>query len=105
VARLPDGDPATGQVPQGGPPALGASQMSTGRGAPDDYAALLDAVRAQPAVQEWKERTFAALEPVPGAVLLDVGCGAGEDSALTRRVHPFGGPLSDLRVSSTRSCK
>jgi hypothetical protein len=66
-----------------------------GTGAPDDYAALLDAVRAQPAVQE---RTFAALEPVPGAVLLDVGCGTGEDvRALTRRVYPSGGPLFDLR--------
>ncbi len=48
-------------------------------------------MRAQPAVQEWKERTFAALEPRPGAVLLDVGCGTGEDvRALGRRVAPGG---------------
>ena len=72
--------------------------MSNGTGAPDDYAALLDAVRAQPAVQEWKKRTFAALEPVPCAVLLDVGCGNGEDvRALARRHYPFGGLLLDLR--------
>jgi SAM-dependent methyltransferase len=74
-----------------GPPAFGGFSDVDGTGAPGRYAALLDAVRAQPAVQEWKERTFAALEPRPGAVLLDVGCGTGEDvRALGRLVAPGG---------------
>ncbi len=74
-----------------GPPAFGGFSDVNGTGAPGEYAALLDAVRAQPAVQDWKERTVAALDPVPGAVLLDVGCGTGEDvRALARRVVPGG---------------
>jgi 2-polyprenyl-3-methyl-5-hydroxy-6-metoxy-1,4-benzoquinol methylase len=98
VARPPDGDPATGQAPSRRTARVGGFSDVDGPEAPDDYAALLDAARAQPAVQEWKERTFAALEPVPGAVLLDVGCGTGEDvRALARRVYPFGGLLFDLQ--------
>jgi ubiquinone/menaquinone biosynthesis C-methylase UbiE len=43
-------------------------------------------------------RLARSVEPVPGAVLLDVGCGAGEDvRALARRHYPFGGLLLDLR--------
>jgi SAM-dependent methyltransferase len=55
------------------------------------YADYLDQVRGLEAVAEWKERSFAALEPRPGAVLLDVGCGTGEDvRTLARRVAPGG---------------
>jgi SAM-dependent methyltransferase len=55
------------------------------------YADYLDQVRGLEAVAEWKERSFAALAPRPGAVLLDVGCGTGEDvRTLARRVVPGG---------------
>jgi ubiquinone/menaquinone biosynthesis C-methylase UbiE len=55
------------------------------------YADYLDQVRGLEAVAEWKERSFAALAPRPGAVLLDVGCGTGEDArTLARRVAPGG---------------
>ncbi|HSJ73520.1 MAG TPA: methyltransferase domain-containing protein, partial [Miltoncostaeaceae bacterium] len=55
------------------------------------YADYLDRVRGLEAVAEWKERSFVALAPRPGAVLLDVGCGTGEDArALAQRVAPGG---------------
>ncbi len=61
----------------------------TGRG--DAYAAYLDDVRGLEAIGEWKERSFAALDPRPGAVLLDIGCGTGEDvRALVALVAPGG---------------
>ncbi len=48
-------------------------------------------MRGLSAVADWKERTIASLEPRPGAVLLDVGCGTGEDVLdLARRVAPGG---------------
>jgi SAM-dependent methyltransferase len=73
------------------PPAYGGFSDVDATGASGEYASLLDAIRAQPAVREWKERTFAALEPRPGAVLLDLGCGTGEDVlALARLVAPGG---------------
>ncbi len=73
------------------PPAFGGFSDVNATGASGEYASLLDAIRAQPAVREWKERTFAALEPRPGAVLLDLGCGTGEDVlALAARVAPGG---------------
>jgi SAM-dependent methyltransferase len=75
----------------GGPPAFGGFSDVDGTGTPGEYATLLDAVRAQPDVQDWKARTLGALEPAPGAVLLDVGCGTGEDvRALGRLVAPGG---------------
>ena len=73
------------------PPAFGGFSDVDATGASGAYASLLDTIRAQPAVREWKERTFAALEPRPGAVLLDLGCGTGEDVlALADRVAPGG---------------
>ncbi len=61
----------------------------TGRTA--SYADYLDQVRGLEAVAEWKERSFAALAPRPGAVLVDVGCGTGEDvRTLARLVAPGG---------------
>ncbi len=73
------------------PPAFGGFSDVNATGASGEYASLLDAIRAQPAVREWKERTFAALDPRPGALLLDLGCGTGEDAlALARLVAPGG---------------
>lgn len=73
------------------PPAFGGFSDVDATGASGEYASLLDAIRAQPAVREWKERTFAALAPRPGAVLLDLGCGTGEDVlALAGLVAPGG---------------
>ena len=72
-------------------PELGGFSDVDATGRAPDYAGYLDAVRDIGAVAEWKERSFALLEPRPGAVLLDVGCGAGDDvRALAARVAPGG---------------
>lgn len=74
-----------------GPPEFGGFADVDRTAAPDAYAAYLDEVRGVAAVGDWKERTFAALAPRPGAVLLDLGCGTGEDTqALAARVAPGG---------------
>ena len=49
-------------------------------------------MRGLGAVAGWKERTFAALDPRPGAVLLDVGCGTGEDVLALGEPGPAGRP-------------
>jgi SAM-dependent methyltransferase len=75
----------------GGPPEFGGFSDVDATGEPGGYAGYLDAVRDVGAVAEWKERSFALLEPRPGAVLLDVGCGTGDDvRALTARLAPGG---------------
>lgn len=73
------------------PPQFGGFADVDASGAPEGYAGYLDAVRDIGAVAEWKERSFGLLEPRPGAVLLDVGCGTGDDvRALAARVAPGG---------------
>ncbi len=75
----------------GRPPEFGGFSDVDATGGAPDYAGYLDAVRGVGPVAEWKERSFALLEPRPGAVLLDVGCGAGDDvRALAVRVAPGG---------------
>ena len=75
----------------GEPPDLGGFSDVDAATTPGEYAAYLDDVRGVGAVAEWKERSFALLEPRPGAVLLDVGCGTGDDVAtLAQRVAPGG---------------
>ena len=75
----------------GRPPEFGGFSDVDASGAPEGYAGYLDAVRDVGAVSEWKERSFALLEPRPGAVILDVGCGTGDDvRALAARVAPGG---------------
>ena len=74
-----------------GPPDFGGFSDVDRSGDAEAYSAYLDDVRGVEAVSDWKERSFAALEPRPGAVLLDVGCGTGEDVVeLARRVAPSG---------------
>jgi SAM-dependent methyltransferase len=74
-----------------GPPDLGGFSDVDRTGDAGAYAAFLDEVRDLPPVAEWKERSFAALRPRAGAVLLDVGCGTGEDAvALAALVAPGG---------------
>ena len=74
-----------------GPPEFEGFADIDRTGRTDVYAAYLDQVRGLEAVADWKERSFAALAPRPGAVLLDVGCGTGEDVlALARHVAPGG---------------
>lgn len=82
------------------PPAFGGFSDVDATGASGDYASLLDAIRAQPAVREWKERTFAALEPRPGAVLLDLGCGTGEDVLALARLVGSGGRAIGVDASA-----
>ena len=73
------------------PPEFGGFSDVDATGEPGGYAGYLDAVRDVGAVAEWKERSFALLEPRPGVVLLDVGCGTGDDArALAGRVAPGG---------------
>jgi ubiquinone/menaquinone biosynthesis C-methylase UbiE len=51
----------------------------------------LDAVSALEGVQRYKHRTFALLDPQPGAQLLDVGCGPGDDAlALAEQIGQTG---------------
>jgi SAM-dependent methyltransferase len=74
-----------------GPPEFRGFSDVDRTGRADAYASYLDDVRGLEAIGEWKERSFAALDPHPGAVLLDIGCGTGEDvRALARLVAPGG---------------
>lgn len=73
------------------PPGFGGFSDIDGTGDARDYASYLDSVRDVGAVGEWKERSFALLEARPGAVILDVGCGTGDDVlSLAARVAPGG---------------
>ena len=75
----------------GRPPDFGGFAEVDRTGAAETYAGYLDGVRGIDAVAEWKERSFGLLQPRPGAHLLDVGCGTGDDVlALADRVRPGG---------------
>ncbi len=74
-----------------GSPDLGGFADVDGAAEPGALAGYLDTVRGVGAVAEWKERSFALLDPRPGAELLDLGCGTGDDLlALAPRVAPGG---------------
>lgn len=73
------------------PPELGGFDDVDGAARPEALAGYLDAVRGLGAVADWKRRSFDLLEPRPGAALLDLGCGTGEDAlALAARARPGG---------------
>jgi SAM-dependent methyltransferase len=75
----------------GRPPEFGGFSDVDRTDAPAEYAAYLGSVRDLEAVRAWKERSFELLEPRPGTVLLDAGCGTGEDvRALAELVGPGG---------------
>jgi SAM-dependent methyltransferase len=70
---------------------LGGFAEVDATGDPAAYAAYLGRVGGIDAVRAWKERSLAQLEPRPGARLLDLGCGTGEEVlALAARVVPGG---------------
>jgi SAM-dependent methyltransferase len=72
------------------PPELGGFTDVDGSGRPGEYAAYLDDARDVEAVRRWKERSFEALHPRPGAVLMDVGCGTGDDVLRLAALAPGG---------------
>jgi SAM-dependent methyltransferase len=83
-----------------GPPDLGGFAHVDRAASPDAYADYLDAVRGVGAVADWKRRSFEQLRPRPGAALLDIGCGTGEDAvALARLVAP-GGTVTGIDASA-----
>ncbi len=74
-----------------GAPDLGGFADVDATGDASAYGRYLERVGEIPAVAEWKERSLALLEPRPGAVLVDVGCGTGAEAlALAARVAPGG---------------
>jgi SAM-dependent methyltransferase len=76
------------------PPALGGFADVDATDAPEHYARYVAGVRDLAAVRAWKARSIDLLEPRPGMVLLDAGCGTGEDvRALADRVGPGGRAL------------
>ena len=74
----------------GRPPDFGEFS-AVDRGDPGALRNYLDAVAADDAVARWKELSFDLMGPRAGAVLVDVGCGTGDDArALAARVAPGG---------------
>lgn len=58
---------------------------------PSDFVQYLDTIRTTDFFQEIKRRTLALMDPQPGQVVVDVGCGTGEDvRAMESRVGPEG---------------
>jgi ubiquinone/menaquinone biosynthesis C-methylase UbiE len=58
---------------------------------PNHFVRLLDTITAMDHVRAYKQRTFELLEACEGKVLLDLGCGNGDDAlALARLVGPTG---------------
>jgi ubiquinone/menaquinone biosynthesis C-methylase UbiE len=58
---------------------------------PDHFVRLLDTITAMDHVQAYKQRTFELLDAREGKVLLDLGCGNGDDvQTLARLVGPTG---------------
>jgi ubiquinone/menaquinone biosynthesis C-methylase UbiE len=69
---------------------------------PARFAAYLDAVAVQ--LREHKQASYNMLELRPGDVVLEVGCGTGDDArALTTQVAPGGRVVGIVRVQGVRA--
>jgi SAM-dependent methyltransferase len=81
---------ATG-APGGPRPDLSGFASVDASADPAVYGTYLDLVSDIDLVREWKARSLDLLEPRPGARLLDLGCGVGDDArALAALVAPGG---------------
>jgi ubiquinone/menaquinone biosynthesis C-methylase UbiE len=68
---------------------------------PGAFVVYLDAVARNDAVRVYKRQTYSLLDLRPGHLVLDVGCGTGDDAwALASLVTP-GGYVVGIDVSST----
>ncbi len=68
---------------------LNWNQIDTAK--PEYFIDYLDTATAQTEMQRYKQKTYELLGATPGAVLLDVGCGTGDDAiALAKRVGHTG---------------
>jgi ubiquinone/menaquinone biosynthesis C-methylase UbiE len=66
---------------------------------PSDYLLMLDAQRAIPFIQQYKQRVRALLDLHPGQTVLEAGSGTGEDAQeMAKRVAP-GGQVVGLDMS------
>lgn len=68
---------------------LAWNQIDTAK--PEYFIDYLDTATAQTEMQRYKQKTYELLGATPGAILLDVGCGTGDDAiALAERVGDTG---------------
>jgi ubiquinone/menaquinone biosynthesis C-methylase UbiE len=66
---------------------------------PADYVQMLDAQRAMPFIQQYKQRVRVLLDLQPGQQVLDAGTGTGEDAQEMARLVAPGGQVVGLDLS------
>jgi ubiquinone/menaquinone biosynthesis C-methylase UbiE len=68
---------------------------------PSDYVHILDAQRAMPFIQQYKQRVRALLDLHPELQVLDAGTGTGEDAQEMAKLVAPGGQVVGLDLSQT----
>ena len=69
-------------------------------GTPEYFVAYLDAVTAQSEMRRYKRKTYQLVGASPGARLLDIGCGTGDDVRALADLVGAGGQVVGLDFSS-----